>query len=89
MLKTTAIAIATVAMIGGIAPAFANGPLDSDNDRIFGYSETAMISRLESRGVNVTDVERWGQLVRADVILQDGTRTMQMYDPDSLKLIYG
>lgn len=86
MLKRSVLAITTIAALSVAAPAFAQPTLMASND-IHGYSESSMISRLETNGIQVTGVESWGRLVRADVILNDGSHAVQLYDPYTLKLV--
>ncbi|WP_375451177.1 hypothetical protein [uncultured Devosia sp.] len=87
MIKTSIIALVTVASLAGIAaPAFAATSLleTTINDRTEWSSQDALV-RLQQQGVRATAAEDWGHLVRADVTLEDGTQVTQFFDRDTLK----
>ena len=89
MIKSSILALVTVAALGSIAaPAFADSG-DSANDSLnTGSVETvadSILVRLQQQGVQATEVEAWGGLVRAYVTQPDGTLAMQYFAADSLK----
>ena len=89
MIKSSILALVTVAALGSIAaPAFADSG-DSANDSLnTGSVETvadSILVRLQQQGVQATEVEAWGGLVRAYVTQPDGTVAMQYFAADSLK----
>ena len=95
MIKSSIIALVTVAALGSIAaPAFADAQVSNDTARDSlntgsyiareGVADT-VLARLQSQGVNATEVEAWGGLVRAYVTQPDGTVAMQYFAADSLK----
>lgn len=47
----------------------------------------SIVSRLQAQGVNATGVEEWGGLIRAFVILDDGSQAMQLYTPGLLEQV--
>ena len=95
MIKSSIIALVTVAAMGSLAaPAFADAQASNDtaNDSLNTGSYLAresvadtILVRLQSQGVKATDVEAWGGLVRAYVTQADGTVAMQYFAADSLK----
>ena len=83
MIKTSLVALATVAAIAGVSvPAMADTSLSDDNE----YVVDAQIARIELRqqGVNATSVDEWNGLWRAFVTNDDGSRTMEFFDKDTL-----
>lgn len=92
MIKSSIIALVTVAAMGSIAaPAFADSN-DTANDSLNTGSFLAresvadsILVRLQQQGVQATGVEAWGGLVRAYVTQPDGTVAMQYFAADSLK----
>jgi hypothetical protein len=80
MLKNTVIALIAAASVAGAAvPAFA------DYDVSNSVEENQVINRLAAQGINASEVENWGQLIRAFVTLEDGTTVMQFFDADTLQ----
>lgn len=74
MIKNTVIAlVAAATLAGAAAPAFAEG-FDSD----------LAVARLQDQGVNASDAEEWGDLVRAYVTNADGQTVMQFFTADTL-----
>jgi hypothetical protein len=87
MFKKSLIALAVVAVAAASAPAFASAdPLfnASTSDQL-DFAKTALINQLKDRGVNATDVDAWGQYIRADVTLANGTQAVRFFQPDSLQ----
>ena len=83
MIKTSLVALATVAAIAGVSvPAMADTSVSDDNE----YIVDAQIARIELRqqGVNATSVDEWNGLWRAFVINDDGSRTMEFFDKGTL-----
>ena len=93
MIKSSIIALVAVATLGSIAaPAFAapapsSAATNDDDSRSYdNFLETHnVLARLQQQGVNATEVESWGSLVRASVIQPDGSRVSQLFDRDTLK----
>lgn len=83
MIKTSLIALATVAAIAGVSvPAMADTSVSDDNE----YVVDAQIAQtqLNRQGVNATSVDEWNGLWRAFVINDDGSRTMEFFDKGTL-----
>jgi hypothetical protein len=78
---------AAVTVAGLAAPAFA-ASVSTDNDEGDNgwtqFTRNAVIAGLQQRGVNATDVERWGQYVRAYVTQPDGTQQQLFFHPTTL-----
>ena len=87
MIKHNVLALATAALVAGIAvPAFAN--TDSISDSTF-YSTDEVDSdytllRLHEKGIKAVAAEEWNGLVRAFVTQDDGREVMQLFDADTL-----
>lgn len=87
MFKKSLIALAVLA--AAAAPAFAN------TDSVFGnpnptsdqlsLAKTEIVQQLHQRGIDATDVEDWGNYVRADVKQADGTTQVRLFVPGSLQ----
>jgi hypothetical protein len=87
MLKKSLIALAIVA--AAAAPAFA------DTETVFGnahpttdqvdFAKSAITHQLQQRGIDATDVEEWGNYVRADVKLANGSTQVQFFEPITLQ----
>lgn len=85
MIKNTAAAVITaVALLGAAAPAFAEAIATSSEDNIPSYDYDFAQARLQEKGINASSVELWGTVVRAFVVGEDGTQTMQFFDKDTL-----
>jgi hypothetical protein len=81
MIKNTIIALVAAASLAGVAaPAYAAQSIVTDSS----FDNNTIIARLHDQGVKATDVEEWGDLVRAYVVLEDGTQTMQFFSNDTL-----
>lgn len=84
MIKNSVIALVTaVALAGVAAPAMADAYVTGTtptNSFDAGYVKY----QLQSKGVAATDVEQWGDYVRAFVKDVDGRVTMQLFDKDTL-----
>jgi hypothetical protein len=92
MIKTSIIALFAVAAIGSVAaPAFAEpvSPVlshDDDSRTYDNFLDTHnVLARLHEQGINATEVESWGTLVRAFVVQPDGTQVSQLFTRDTLK----
>jgi len=86
MIKTTFAALVAVAALSGASlPAFAATSL-IDNDRSTNayFQEDNVLARLQSRGIEATSVEGWGQLIRAYVVQEDGSVSQQFFNRDTL-----
>ena len=91
MLKKSLIALAAVVMAAAAAPAFASpDPVfgTSDIDQLT-FAKTATINELKDRGVNATDVEAYGQYIKADVQLPNGRTAIEFFDPATLTQVNG
>lgn len=84
--NTIAALVATVALAGVTAPAFADagGAFGTGSSEAREWRATSIALNLAREGYNVTGVEEWGSLVRAFVIQDDGTQAMMFFDPISL-----
>lgn len=98
MVKNTIIALIAAASLAGVAvPAFAAAPETevTQNDTAFGSGSVEMrefiadsvLTELQQRGINATAVEDWSGLIRAYVTLEDGSQTMQFFQPGSLEQV--
>ena len=86
MIKTSIIALVTVAAMAGVAaPAFATSSLVEITSETSDWAPDTVLTRLQQQGVHATAVEQWGGLVRAFVTLDDGSEVMQFFTPDTLK----
>jgi len=87
MIKKALLALTLVA--AAAAPAFANTDAAFGNpnptDDQLAFTKTAILEELHQKGINATDVEDWGNLIRADVTLADGTSHVQLFQPGSLQ----
>jgi len=91
MIRKSLIALATVALAAVAAPAFASpDPIfgTSDIDQLT-FAKTATINELKDRGYNATDVEAYGQYIKADVRLSNGQNAVQFFDPATLTPVGG
>ncbi|MDR3470338.1 MAG: hypothetical protein P4M09_01370 [Devosia sp.] len=87
MFKKSLIALALVA--AAAAPALAS------TDSVFGnpspttdqlnLAKSAITHQLQQKGINAIDVEEWGNYVRADVKLADGSTQVRFFAPDTLQ----
>lgn len=89
MIKNSIIALVTVAALAGVAvPAYAEGDVFGDGSgEMSAFVADSIVSRLQAQGVNATGVEEWGGLIRAFVILDDGSQAMQLYTPGLLEQV--
>ena len=98
MIKNTLIALVAAASFAGVAvPAFAEpAPVESvEIDTAFGggsiemrdFIAESVLSQLQQKGINATAVEDWSGLIRAYVTLEDGSQTMQFFQPGSLEQV--
>ncbi len=79
MIKKSVIALVASAALASIsAPAFAI----EDSPR---FDTDYVLSKLQSQGIAATDVEEWGELVRAYVVTAEGRQVMQFFDADTLQ----
>ena len=86
MIKNTLIAlIAAAAMAGVAAPAMADTAFGDGSPEMREFVADSIVSRLQNQGVAATEVEEWGDLVRAYVTGADGTQTMQLFTAGSLQ----
>jgi len=83
MMKSSLIALAAAVALAGAAPAFA-APFGDGDSETREWRANNIIQRLHDNGVNATDVEEWGDLVRAYVRQADGSVVMQYFTPDTL-----
>ena len=79
-----AVAATLVVALSLPAAAFVASPANSD-PKVFGRDKFDVQTSLVDRGVNATNVERWGQAIRAVVTNRDGTQSVQFFDKDSLQ----
>ena len=90
MIKNTVVALFAVAAFAGAAvPAFANESVFGDDSTVEmrEFMADSIVSQLRQNGVNVSEVEDWSGLIRAYVTLEDGTQTMQFFEPGSLEQV--
>lgn len=98
MVKNTIIALVAAASLAGIAvPAFAASEpaVVSSEDTAFGggspemraFVADSVLTELRQKGINATAVEDWSGLVRAYVTLEDGSQTMQFFQPGTLEQV--
>lgn len=80
-----AVAATLVVALSLPAAAFAAGPATNNDPKVFGRDKFDVQTSLADRGVNTTNVERWGQAIRAVVTNRDGTQSIQFFDKDSLQ----
>jgi len=86
MIKNTLIAlIASAAMVGVAAPAMADTAFGTGTPELREFIADSILVSLQQQGVNATDVEEWGDLVRAFVTNPDGTQSMQLFTAGSLQ----
>ena len=97
MVKNTVIALVAAASLAGIAvPAFAAPvPVANEVNTAFGggspemraFIADSVLAQLRQKGINATAVEDWSGLIRAYVTLEDGTQTMQFFEPGTLEQV--
>lgn len=87
MIKNSLIALVAVASLASVTvPAYAEGDVFGDGSgEMSDFVADSIVSRLQAQGINATDVEEWGGLIRAFVVLEDGSQAMQLYTPDLLE----
>ena len=51
------------------------------------FTANSILAQLQQKGVNATSVEDWSGLIRAYVILEDGSQVMQFFAPGSLEQV--
>lgn len=86
MIKNTLLALVAVASIGAAVPAFADtGAFGDGSSDAREFTQSTIITRLQSQGVNVSSVEEWGTKIRAYVVQSDGTQVVQFFDADTLQ----
>lgn len=86
MFKKSIIAVAALATVAAALPAFAA------TDQVFGTHDykllpaikTSIIERLDHQGIKAADIGQWGQYVRAEVKLADGTNVVRFFEPNTL-----
>jgi len=87
MLKKSLIALALLA--SAAAPALASTDAvfgnPSPTDDQLAFEKAAIVQQLHQQGVNASDVEDWGNYVRADVTLANGTTQVRFFQPGSLQ----
>lgn len=74
--------LAVIATVAGLAVLPGVAMADTE---IHGRSEFAVESALRAQGLSVSNVEEWGQYVRAYVRADNGATTMQFFDADTLQ----
>lgn len=87
MIKTSLVALATVAAIAGVSvPTMAATSLvgNGDIDDSFVWDAQIAQTQLNRQGVNATSVDEWNGLWRAFVINDDGSQTMEFFDKNTL-----
>ena len=84
MIKNTLIAlVATAALAGVAAPAFAASSLSGNDNQNYDFDRA--LTELQSRGINATSVEGWtDDVVRAYIVGPDGHQTMAFFSSDTL-----
>lgn len=86
MKKTSSLALvaaALVAVAGFSAPVLAESGDDTD------FNRDVVLSQLQGRGVDASQVEQWGNKIKATVRLADGSTTFQYFDIDTLQPVGG
>ena len=90
MIKNTVIAlVAVAAFAGAAAPAFADYSAfgDDSSTEMRDFTADSIVAQLQQKGINATSVEDWSGLIRAYVTLEDGSQTMQFFQPGSLEQV--
>jgi len=85
MTRHSTSAALVIALLAIVAPAMALQPPQSDAPRLLESEQAAIIAALKQQGINATDVEQWGDYVRAFVVKDDGSISMQLFEQDRLK----
>lgn len=87
MIKNSILAlVAATTLVGATLPAFADSEIFGDgSEGTYEFTADSLVNRLQAQGVNATSVEEWGGFVRAYVVLEDGTETMQLFTPGLLE----
>lgn len=84
-MKTFTFAILATAAAAFALPGMANAASLSTNDDLFGHSKFNIERTLAERGIEATELEAWGQAIRATVTAADGTTTTQFFDKDTFQ----
>jgi preprotein translocase subunit SecD len=88
MLKKSIIAVlATVVVASVAAPAFASYDPVFDTTKIdsLNINKDVLLNELHARGIKATDVDAWGNLIRAEVTQRDGTQAVRFYTQDNFQ----
>ena len=88
MLKKTILALVASSVIAAVAaPAFAStDPLfNATTPDQLTVEKASIVTLLNQRGIKATDVDSWGQYLKADVTLANGTQQVQFFVPGTLQ----
>ena len=75
---------ALVAVVGFSAPVLAES-LSGSSSSTDDFNAGLVLQSLRDRGVDASDVEKWGSRVKATVTLADGSSSFQYFDVDTLR----
>jgi len=87
MIKTTLLALIAAATVAGAAiPAYAdtNSLFGNGSDEMREMLADSVVLDLRAKGINATEVEEWGGLIRAFVTGENGAQSMQLFTPGTL-----
>jgi hypothetical protein len=87
MMKKVTVAAALVLVAAAAAPAFASYDRDFGTTTIDGLNVTknVLLDELHARGINATDADAWGTLVRAEIARPDGSTETRFFTPDNFQ----
>ena len=86
MIKTTLAVLIAATALSAAAPASAdtNSVFGNGSDDMRDMLADSVVLDLRAKGINATEVEEWGGLIRAFVTSENGTQTMQLFTPGTL-----
>ncbi|SMQ85814.1 Peptidase propeptide and YPEB domain-containing protein [Devosia lucknowensis] len=88
MIKNTVIALVTAAALAGVAaPAMASTSSLLETADTTNFDAAYVQAQLEAKGLNVTQVEEWGEYVAALVVDADGKSTFSYFKPTTLEQV--
>ena len=88
MLKKSVIAVlATVVVASVAAPAFASYDQVFNTTKIdeLNVNKDQLLNELHARGIQATDADAWGSLIRAEVTHADGTQSVRFFTQDNFQ----
>ena len=86
MIKTTLAVLIAATALSAAAPAYAdtNSVFGNGSDDMRDMLADSVVLDLRAKGINATEVEEWGGLIRAFVTSENGAQTMQLFTPGTL-----